>query len=156
MMTECAEICKYDETKRCTLRGLRSYGITKLVNATGPISETDKMLASRHTSLATHAHYQRSSQSSRDARYKVQTRSSPFPSPTPYPFFQPGFGMHSYSTIPSYPDHLYHPPGYKALPQPSYPVQDSASQIALLEMQNVVLDLNNKVQEMKHELEKKE
>lgn len=70
-MTECAIICEYDPEKRHTLRALRSFGITKLVNSTGAISEKDKLLASRRTNLSTHALYQRSTQGSRDARDKV-------------------------------------------------------------------------------------
>jgi len=66
-MTDCAVICDYDPEKRHTLRSLCSFGITKLINSSGAISEKDKLLASRHNNLGTHALYQ----GSRDARYEI-------------------------------------------------------------------------------------
>ena len=64
----CSQLCGYSNPHRCTSRGLRSFGVTKLVNSS-EISETDKLCASRHKSLSSHAHYQRTTDESRDARY---------------------------------------------------------------------------------------
>jgi len=85
-MKSCARICGYDPAKQTTCRGLRSFSITQLVNATEAISEKDKIMASWHKKLSTHAHYQRSSQGSRDARYKLAGARSKNPEaskPTP-------------------------------------------------------------------------
>jgi len=70
LMTECVLLVGYDNPDRFTLRGLRSYGITQLASATG-VAEKDKLAASRHKNMASHALYQRSNDTSRDARYRA-------------------------------------------------------------------------------------
>ena len=69
-MTECAVLVGYDNPERFTLRDLRSYGVTELVSATG-VAESDKLAASRHKNMASHALYQRSNDASRDARNRA-------------------------------------------------------------------------------------
>ena len=70
-MKECATICGYTNAKRCSLRGLRSAGITEIVNCDESVSKKDKLLASRHKNIATHLLYQRTTSKSCDSRYKV-------------------------------------------------------------------------------------
>jgi len=65
LIAECVALVGYDNLERCTLRGLRSYGVTTNV------AESDKLAASRHKNMSTHAHYQRSTDASRDATYKA-------------------------------------------------------------------------------------
>ena len=216
MMKECAELCNYS-SKRCTLRGLRSYGITKLVNTTEAVSETDKLIASRHTNLNTHAHYQRSTKSSRDARYKVfgaknknkadqkvlpgaalpssvapdATKDAPAPSlpshstpvgqiqqtysnvsnqvmnanmtpyhyipaPTPIQMFHPGFGMPGFLPMTTPPAYSVISPSTTQLSLPTTSPQTSISQTTLSSIQEVMKNLNKKLEEVENKLNKKE
>ena len=214
LMKECADICNYC-FKRCTLRGLRSYGITKLVNTSEAVSETDKLIVSRHTNLNTHAHYQRSTTSSLDARYKVfgakqknkqeqkPVSDPPLPSsvapnvtvdnpvtpspshsvpvgniqqysnisnhvfqanlpsyhyvspPAPFPMYHPGFGMPGYLPMPATPTFSVLPSNTAQVPLSSPVPQPNIHQTTLSSLQEVMNNLNKKLEEVENKLDKK-
>ena len=58
LMKESAEICAYSNAERCTLRGHQSAGVTRIVDCDGAVSESEKLAASRHKNMSTHALYQ--------------------------------------------------------------------------------------------------
>jgi len=88
----------------------------------------------------------------REEWLKTKLTRTPFTSSIQYPYFHHGYGIPGYPSMPPVPTFWYPSPAYASLAHPSCTVQDNSVQTVLIEMQDVVSKMSEKLSAMQDKI----